>query len=221
MEGAHDMGGVAWSGPVRARTERAGVSRRMGTARLRDHAGDGDARRLEHRHVALRPRGSSARGLSQHELLPDLARRPRAADAGARPRRVGRDRGRTAAASGKASGEDADARRRRGHAASGRTDRARRRRARPLRGWRPRPCEGRSIRRPIRGCRATCAGISASSRCCTVVHVFPDTNATGAGEDPQWLYTVTFDGRELWGRTAIRPRLKISVDAWESYLEPA
>ena len=30
-------------------------------------------------------------------------------------------------------------------------------------------------------------------------HVFPDSNAHGAGENPQWLYTVGFDGRELWG----------------------
>ena len=30
-------------------------------------------------------------------------------------------------------------------------------------------------------------------------HVFPDSNAQGAGEHPQWLYTVGFDGRELWG----------------------
>src|SRR5664279_5419293 len=57
-----------------AGAERTGISRRMGAARVRDHAGDGDARRLEHRHVALRPRGSPARGLSQQELLPDLAR---------------------------------------------------------------------------------------------------------------------------------------------------
>jgi nitrile hydratase beta subunit len=51
-------------------------------------------------------------------------------------------------------------------------------------------------------------------------HVFPDSNATGAGENPQWLYTVTFDGHELWGE-ASDPNLKISVDAWEPYLEPA
>ena len=49
-------------------------------------------------------------------------------------------------------------------------------------------------------------------------HVFPDSNASGAGEDPQWLYTVTFDGRELWGE-ASDPGLKVSVDAWEPYLE--
>jgi nitrile hydratase len=51
-------------------------------------------------------------------------------------------------------------------------------------------------------------------------HVFPDTNAVGAGEQPQWLYTVCFDGRELWGEKAT-PNTSVSVDAWESYLEPA
>ena len=51
-------------------------------------------------------------------------------------------------------------------------------------------------------------------------HVFPDSNALGAGEDPQWLYTVCFDGRELWGAGA-DPTIKISVDAWDAYLEPA
>jgi nitrile hydratase beta subunit len=51
-------------------------------------------------------------------------------------------------------------------------------------------------------------------------HVFPDSNAIGAGENPQWLYTVTFDGRELWGNDS-DPTLKVSVDAWEPYLERA
>ncbi len=51
-------------------------------------------------------------------------------------------------------------------------------------------------------------------------HVFPDSNATGAGENPQWLYTVSFDGVELWGE-ASDPNLKVSVDAWEPYLEAA
>ncbi len=50
-------------------------------------------------------------------------------------------------------------------------------------------------------------------------HVFPDTNAKGVGENPQWLYTVRFTGRELWGDDA-DPALSVSVDAWESYLEP-
>jgi len=30
-------------------------------------------------------------------------------------------------------------------------------------------------------------------------HVFPDTNAHGQGEQPQRLYTVVFDGAEIWG----------------------
>ena len=48
--------------------------------------------------------------------------------------------------------------------------------------------------------------------------VFPDSNATGAGENPQWLYTVRFEGRELWGPEG-DPTTKVSVDAWEPYLE--
>ena len=50
-------------------------------------------------------------------------------------------------------------------------------------------------------------------------HVFPDSAATEAGENPQWLYTVVFDGRELWGADA-DPTVKISIDAFEPYLEP-
>jgi nitrile hydratase beta subunit len=51
-------------------------------------------------------------------------------------------------------------------------------------------------------------------------HVFPDTAAIGQGENPQWLYTVVFDNRELWGADA-DPTIKVSVDAFEPYLEPA
>ncbi|HTR57682.1 MAG TPA: nitrile hydratase subunit beta [Casimicrobiaceae bacterium] len=49
-------------------------------------------------------------------------------------------------------------------------------------------------------------------------HVFPDTHAQGLGEQPQWLYTVVFDGRELWGDDVARG-LSVSIDAWEPYLE--
>ena len=48
----------------------------------------------------------------------------------------------------------------------------------------------------------------------------PDTAALGKGDDPQWLYTVVFDSRELWGENA-DPTLKISIEAFEPYLEPA
>lgn len=50
-------------------------------------------------------------------------------------------------------------------------------------------------------------------------HVFADTHAQGLGEAPQWLYTVVFDGAELWGDDA-QPGLQVSIDAWEPYLEP-
>ncbi len=52
------------------------------------------------------------------------------------------------------------------------------------------------------------------------MHVFPNSSAHGLGENPQWLYTVAFDARELWGRAA-DPQLTVSIDAWETTLEPA
>ena len=48
------------------------------------------------------------------------------------------------------------------------------------------------------------------------MHVFPDSNAHGLGEDPQWLYTVRFTARELWGRDT---RDCVMIDLWEPYLE--
>jgi nitrile hydratase beta subunit len=51
-------------------------------------------------------------------------------------------------------------------------------------------------------------------------HVFADDHAQGLGESPQWLYTVVFEGAELWGSEDTARGLKVSVDAWESYLEP-
>lgn len=54
---------------------------------------------------------------------------------------------------------------------------------------------------------------------CHGVHVFPDTNAHGRGEQPQPLYSVRFDARELWGESA-EPNQVIHIDLWESYLLP-
>ncbi len=53
---------------------------------------------------------------------------------------------------------------------------------------------------------------------CHGCHMFPDSVATDRGDNPQWLYTVVFDSRELWGPDA-DPTLKISIDAFEPYLE--
>lgn len=50
-------------------------------------------------------------------------------------------------------------------------------------------------------------------------HVFPDTNARDLGEQPEWLYTVVFDATDLWPDAVSGQR--VSIDAWEPYLEPA
>ncbi|NBO90641.1 MAG: nitrile hydratase subunit beta, partial [Betaproteobacteria bacterium] len=42
---------------------------------------------------------------------------------------------------------------------------------------------------------------------------------TPEAEQGEWLYTVVFDARDLWGAQA-DPTVRVSVDAWESYLEP-
>jgi nitrile hydratase beta subunit len=51
-------------------------------------------------------------------------------------------------------------------------------------------------------------------------HVFPDSNARNTGEDPHWLYTVRFDGRELWGEDS-DPTVRVCIEAWEPYLDLA
>ncbi len=52
------------------------------------------------------------------------------------------------------------------------------------------------------------------------VHVFPDTSAHGLGEQPQHLYSVRFEARELWGAPAGKHEA-VHLDLWESYLEHA
>ena len=52
---------------------------------------------------------------------------------------------------------------------------------------------------------------------CHGIHVFPDTHAHGGGEQPQPLYSVRFDARELWGENA-DPKLTVSIEAFEPYL---
>ncbi len=51
-------------------------------------------------------------------------------------------------------------------------------------------------------------------------HVYPDAVMAGRGEDPQWLYTVVFDARELWGEGAAQG-VTVSFEAFEPYLEAA
>lgn len=49
-------------------------------------------------------------------------------------------------------------------------------------------------------------------------HVYPDTHSRGLGEQPQWLYSVAFEGIALWGPEA-DAGLTVYVDAWEPYLK--
>jgi nitrile hydratase len=51
-------------------------------------------------------------------------------------------------------------------------------------------------------------------------HVFPDANAHGLGEQPQPLYQIRFEARELWG-DAFRNRSAVYLDLWEDYIERA
>jgi len=52
------------------------------------------------------------------------------------------------------------------------------------------------------------------------VFVFPDSNAHFLGDEPQHVYSVRFEARELWGEQASR-RDSVYVDMWDDYLEPA
>jgi len=48
-------------------------------------------------------------------------------------------------------------------------------------------------------------------------HVFPDSNARGEGENPQWLYAVRFEARDLFGDDTTATA--VHADLWEPYLE--
>jgi nitrile hydratase len=50
------------------------------------------------------------------------------------------------------------------------------------------------------------------------IFVFPDTSAQGLGEKPQYLYSVRFAARELWGDQA-GPKDTVYLDMWDDYLE--
>jgi nitrile hydratase len=50
------------------------------------------------------------------------------------------------------------------------------------------------------------------------VFVFPDTNVRMLGEHPQDLYSVRFDGTELWGDRG-DAHAPVYIDIWEQHLE--
>ena len=50
-------------------------------------------------------------------------------------------------------------------------------------------------------------------------HVYPDRLVESGIEEGEWLYTVTFNGRDLWGPDS-DPTVTVSIEAFEPYLEP-
>jgi nitrile hydratase len=48
-------------------------------------------------------------------------------------------------------------------------------------------------------------------------HILPDSHAHGMGEQPEHLYAVEFNARDLWGKAA-EDGDKVVIDCWESYL---
>ncbi len=57
-------------------------------------------------------------------------------------------------------------------------------------------------------------------RRCYGHEILADTNAHLLGDRPQVVYSVTFTGSEIWGESG-DPRQLLSIDLWDSYLEPA
>ena len=198
------MGGMHGFGPVEPEPDEPLVPCRVGAARVRAHAGDGRDRRVEPRRVALRPRGTGRRG-------DYLARRTTSsgwpgwsgcsATAGScRGRARGRPVARAAAPAGPPAEAAAVAPMLRN---GGPTDRPAERPARFAAGdrVRARNLHPRTHTRLPRYVRGHVGEVVAVHGC----HVFPDANAHGGGEDPQWLYSVRFAARELWGDGG-RPR---------------
>ena len=52
------------------------------------------------------------------------------------------------------------------------------------------------------------------------VFAFPDTSVSGVHSDPQHVYSVRFEGEELWGKDA-NPKSCLYIDMFDTYLEPA
>jgi nitrile hydratase len=55
---------------------------------------------------------------------------------------------------------------------------------------------------------------------CHGYELFPDALSAYLSDEPQVVYSVRFAGSELWGPSA-EPATLVSIDLWDSYLEPA
>jgi nitrile hydratase len=50
--------------------------------------------------------------------------------------------------------------------------------------------------------------------------IFPDSNSEYLADQPQVVYSVQFEGTAIWGPSA-EPATRLSIDLWDSYLDPA
>jgi nitrile hydratase subunit beta len=66
--------------------------------------------------------------------------------------------------------------------------------------------------RYVRGARGVVEAVRGADR-------LPDRATYGERVDPEPVYSVAFSSSELWGRSRERP-WTVSLDLWESYLEP-
>lgn len=51
------------------------------------------------------------------------------------------------------------------------------------------------------------------------VFAFPDTSVSGVHSNPQHVYSVRFEGEELWGNDA-NANSSLYIDMFDNYLEP-
>ena len=49
-------------------------------------------------------------------------------------------------------------------------------------------------------------------------HIFPDRHASSGEKIPEHLYTIEFNGSELWGETAVEPGIRVCADVFEPYI---
>ena len=137
----------------------------------------------------------------------------------ARPRRRGRDRRRPFVARGIEPAAQTD----RGRCRENHDPRRLRAPDQPtgaLQGRRPGAHQKHQPARRTPACRAMPAPRSGWSRRSAAAMCFPTPPRSAPGEHPQWLYTVVFSARELWGEDA-DPTVKVSIEAFEPYLDPA
>ena len=179
----------------------------------------GAHRQLEHRYDPPRAGDPAARRISLVELLRDLDQGRREAGRSDRPGLGGGVAGGAGPHGSSAGQARRQGRRRSGHAGTRRSRRSSGAARSPLR--RRRSCRDPK-HQPDRAHppAALCARQAGRRRARARHPRVPRFECPRSRRNPQWLYTIRFTGRELWGAEA-DATLSVSIDAWERYLEPA